>query len=104
MHVLTLIGCVLFSDVGLRDRGRRRGKDRGGGGVDSERCVCVCGLDEPPEFSQQLWSVLGKKRKNEKSGNKVRPGGNQGPKSNLFPPLALCVYFVRLLCFNTGLQ
>lgn len=36
MHVLTLIGCVLFSDVGLRDRGRSRG--RGGGGV----CVCVC--------------------------------------------------------------
>lgn len=31
MHVLTLIGCVLFSDVGLRDRGRRRGKNRRGG-------------------------------------------------------------------------
>jgi len=28
MHVLTLIGCVLLCDVGLRDRGRRRGKNR----------------------------------------------------------------------------
>lgn len=37
MHVLTLIGCVLFSDVGLRDRGRRRGKNmRGGGEIDVE--------------------------------------------------------------------
>ena len=87
MHVLTLIGCVLFSDVGLRDRGRRRGKDGGGGEwavcICLFVCVCVCvsGLDEPPEFSLQLWTSLGGKRRNEKD-KKIRPGGNQGPKSN----------------------
>lgn len=44
MHVLTLIGCVLFSDVGLRDRGRRRGKDGEGRGqmLRDKLCVCVC--------------------------------------------------------------
>lgn len=78
MHVLTLIGCVLFSDVGLRDRGRSRGRGGEGGSV----CVCVCGLDEPPEFSLQLWTSLGGKRKNEREEKKIRPGGNQGPKSN----------------------
>lgn len=45
MHVLTLIGCVLFSDVGVRDRGRRRGKVGGGGlgcaMVHTVFCVCV---------------------------------------------------------------
>lgn len=100
MHVLTLIGCVLFSDVGLRDRGRRRGKDGGGEGVVRGRCwmmgrvyvclwmwVCMCGLDEPPEFSLQLWEEEKWKR-----GNKVRPGGNQEPKSNWFPPLSLYVF------------
>lgn len=34
MHVLTLIGCVLFSDVGLGDGG--------GGGGGGERGVCWC--------------------------------------------------------------
>lgn len=40
MHVLTLIGCVLFSDVGPREEGkggvRKRRRGRGG------RCLCVC--------------------------------------------------------------
>lgn len=31
MHVLTLIGCVLFSDVGLGDGGWGGGEDGGGG-------------------------------------------------------------------------
>lgn len=50
MHVLTLIGCVLFSDVGLGDDGGGGG-GRDGGGGERGVCwcarVCVCGLDEP---------------------------------------------------------
>lgn len=67
MHVLTLIGCVLFSDVGPRDEGRGGGRREGWGGGGERRsepclCVragvclrnCVCGLDQPPEFTLQL--------------------------------------------------
>lgn len=36
MHVLTLIGCVLFSDVGPREA--KEGGGRGWGVV----CVCAC--------------------------------------------------------------
>lgn len=64
MHVLTLIGCVLFSDVGPREEGKGGVRKRGRGG----RCLCVCargrtrvclrncvcGLDQPPEFTQRL--------------------------------------------------
>lgn len=84
MHVLTLIGCVLFSDVGLGDGGGERGGGGGGGerGVCWCACVCACGLDEPPEFTPQLWPSSGGRGENEKRRNKVRPGGNQGPKSN----------------------
>lgn len=78
MHVLTLIGCVLFSDVGLGDGGgvgRRQGWRRRGASL---RCVlvraCVYGLDEPPEFTLQLWSFSGGRRENEKRRNKVRAG------------------------------
>lgn len=34
MHVLTLIGCVQLSDVGLRDRGRRDENKGGRVGVE----------------------------------------------------------------------
>lgn len=54
MHVLTLIGCVLFSDVGLGD-----GLGGGAGCVSVHTGVCACGLDEPPEFTLQLWSSSG---------------------------------------------
>lgn len=38
MHVLTLIGCVLFSDVGPREEGKVEGRKGGVG------CWCVCAL------------------------------------------------------------
>lgn len=82
MHVLTLIGCVLFSDVGLGDGRGGGGRRRGARCVLVRMCVCACGLDEPPEFTLQLWSSSGGRGENEKRRNKVRPGGNQGPKSN----------------------
>lgn len=105
MYVLTLIGCVLFSDVGLGDgEEEKRGWGRWGAGrVCARACLCVCGLDEPPEFSLQLWTSLGGKRgknerEREREGKKVRPRGNQGPKSNWFPPLSQCMcLFWRLL-------
>lgn len=80
MHVLTLIGCVLFSDVGLGDGGGgRHGWRRRAARL---RCVFarthgrarVCGLDEPPEFTLQLWSFSRGRRENEKRRNKVRAG------------------------------
>lgn len=49
-------------------------------GSETEMCVCararvcVCGLDEPPEFTLQLWSFSGGRRENEKRRNKVRAG------------------------------
>jgi len=51
MHVPTLIGCVLLTDVGLRDMGRRRRGKEGEEGAEVFRdcvcvfvcfCVCVC--------------------------------------------------------------
>lgn len=42
----------------------------------------MCGLDEPPEFSLQLWTSLGGKRQNERLEKKIIPEGNLGAKSN----------------------
>lgn len=28
--------------------------------------MCMCGLDEPPEFSLQLWTSLGGEKENER--------------------------------------
>lgn len=54
MHVLTLIGCVLLSDVGLRDGGNK------GGGEGR------CGLNETPEFSLRLRRGKMKRRERER--------------------------------------
>lgn len=39
MHVLTLIGCVLFSDVGLGDSG---GEEAGMKEAENKAGMCVC--------------------------------------------------------------
>lgn len=40
MHVLTLIGCVLFSDVGLGDGGGEEARMEEAGSA-AEMCVCA---------------------------------------------------------------
>lgn len=35
-------------------------------------CVCVCGLDQPPEFSLQLWEVGGKKKKRKMKEGEIK--------------------------------
>lgn len=59
----------------------------------------MCGLDEPPEFSLQLWTSLGGKRKNER-GEKSDQEEIKDLKAIDFL-ISHCVFlFWRLLCFN----
>lgn len=73
---------------------------------------CVCGLDQPPEFTQRLrqdWGWGGGGRRCEKGGNKGRPAGNQGRKKTIdfFPSSRMCLFseagkFKRIV--SKGLQ
>lgn len=64
----------------------------------------MCGLDEHPEFSLQLWTSLGEKSKNERGKRKSDWEEIKDLKAIDFLLSHCMCLFWRLLCFNIVYQ